>query len=542
MRRHWQDLYIRLENIRARDATASEANGILKTHVASKASVNITRRTSAASALAFALVAAMTAQPSVALETPTKKGGDEPAGAAAALPPEVATKHVITLSGETLTFTARAGAVRLSDAQTGAPKADVAVTSYERADMDPVTRPVIFAFNGGPGAASAWLGLGALSPWRLRLDGGPFSPSTPPQVIENAESWLSFADLVFIDPPGTGYSKFLSESEELKKHFFSVQGDVDALAVIVRKWLTAHRRLASPKYLVGESYGGFRVVKLAGALRERENIGVKGLVLISPALDFSWLQGSHNLLSFAAGLPSLAAISRSAKDRREIADVETYAAGEYVSDLVKGMKDVATLARISTNVANYTRLDRDVVARLAGRVDAKTFVRERLKASGRVLSSYDGDVAAFDPAPFSRDSDWADPVLDSLRAPFGAAMTSIVIDKLQWPIGDARYEILNDQVSHYWDFGRGARQNAEAVSDLRQALALDPRFKVLIVHGLTDLVTPYFATKFLLDQIPDYGETSRVKLTVLPGGHMPYLRDDSRKMLRDAARTAIEEN
>jgi carboxypeptidase C (cathepsin A) len=126
-------------------------------------------------------------------------------------------------------------------------------------------------------------------------------------------------------------------------------------------------------------------------------------------------------------------------------------------------------------------------------------------------------------------------VLDSLRAPLGAAMTSVVTERLQWPIGDARYEILNDQVAHHWDFERGGRAGAEAISDLRQELALEPSLKVLVVHGLPDLVTPYFATKLLLDQLPDYGDGRRVKLVTLAGGHMAYLREDSRKLLHDAA-------
>jgi len=492
-------------------------------------------------AFVFAVLAGVALAPSQAAEvSAAKKGGEEQSGQPLGLPAEVATKHVITLAGEKLAFTARAGAVRLSDAQSGAPRADVAFVSYERADADPLTRPVAFVFNGGPGAGSAWLGLGALSPWRLRLDGDSFSPSTPPLVVDNAESWLGFVDLVFVDPPGTGYSKFLNESEESKKHFFSVQGDVDSLAVVVRKWLTTHRRLASPKYLVGESYGGFRVVKLAGALRERENVGVEGLVLVSPVLDFSWLEGGRNLLTFAAHLPSFAAIARGAKDRRDVADVEAYAAGEYVTDLLKGVKDEGALARLRANVARFTGLPPEKVERLAGRIDAKTFARERLAASGRVLSSYDGEISGFDPNPYARESDWADPVLDSLRAPLGAAMTSVVAEKLQWPVGDARYEILNGQVAHLWDFERGGRHGAEVVSDLRQALALDPRFKVLIMHGLADLVTPYFTTKLLLDQLPAYGDAARVKLAVSPGGHMSYLRSDSRKMLRDAARELIE--
>jgi len=499
------------------------------------------RRTSLCLAVALACFALAHAAPARALDAPpARKSSEEHGGAALGLPAEVATKHTISLPGEVLSFTARAGAVRLSDAQSGQPRADVAFVSYERSDADPLTRPVAFVFNGGPGAASAWLGLGALSPWRLRIEKDAFSPSTPPIAIDNPESWLAFTDLVFIDPPGTGYSKFLSDDEELKKHFFSVQGDAEALAVVVRKWLTTHRRSASPKYLVGESYGGFRVVKLAGALRERENVGVDGLVLVSPVLDFSWLAGSRNLLSFAAYLPSFAAVARGAKDRQDLAEVEAYAAGEYVGDLVKGVKDAAALARLSTKVAGFTGLDRPLVARLAGRVDVKTFARERARDAGKILSAYDGEIAGFDPSPFARESDWADPVLDSLRAPLGAAMTGVVTEKLQWPVGDARYEILNDQAAHRWDFERGGRSGAEAVSDLRQELALDPRLKVLVVHGLSDLVTPYFATKLLLDQVPDYGDASRVKLVTLRGGHMAYLREDSRKALRDAARAALE--
>jgi carboxypeptidase C (cathepsin A) len=121
-------------------------------------------------------------------------------------------------------------------------------------------------------------------------------------------------------------------------------------------------------------------------------------------------------------------------------------------------------------------------------------------------------------------------------------MSRIVTEKLEWPINDARYEILNAQVAHQWDYGRGGRVNAEAVSDLREALALDPRLKVLIVHGITDLVTPYFATKLLLDQLPAFGAGSRVQFVVLPGGHMSYVRDESRRALRDTARISVERN
>lgn len=490
--------------------------------------------------IALALAASLIVAPHIVVEAAApKKESEEQADAVRGLPPEVVTTHSVTLAGEKIGFSARAGAVRLRDAQTGAPRADVAFVSYERAEADPLTRPVVFVFNGGPGAASAWLGLGGLSPWRLAV-GSRLSPSAPPLVTDNAESWLAFADLVFVDPPGTGYSKFLADGDEIKKQFFSTRGDAEALAVVLRKWLAAHRRSASPKYLVGESYGGFRIVKLARALRERESVGVDGLLMISPVLDFSWLEGSRNLLSYAAYLPSFAAVARAAEDRAALADAEAYAAGEFVADLLKGAQDRDALARLAANVARLSGLERQTVERAGGRIDVRNFVRNRRRDAEQLLSAYDGDVAGFDPAPFSQDRDWADPVLDTLRTPLGAAMSRVVSERLAWPIGDARYEILNDSVAHDWDFGRGGRLNAEAVSDLRQALALDPRLKVLVVHGLTDLVTPYFATKLLLDQLPAYGEASRIRFVTLPGGHMSYIRDESRKLLRDAARSTIE--
>jgi carboxypeptidase C (cathepsin A) len=494
-------------------------------------------------ALAALIVFCLAAAPSGAEEAhksapeESRKGGEEHARG---LPPEAVTNHVLTIDGEKIGFTARAGALRLRDAQSEAPQADVAYVSYERSGVDSATRPVTFVFNGGPGAGSVWLGLGALSPFRLRVTRDTLSPSMPVTVVDNAESWLPFTDLVLIDPPGAGFSKFLSDSEEVRKRFFSVEGDANALAVVVRKWLTARGRLGAPKFLVGESYGGFRVVKLLDALRVRENIGVSGVLLISPVLDFGLITSDRHPLRHAALLPSFAAIARNANDRTALADAEAYAAGDYVVDYLKGEKDAQALARMSARVAELSGLDPAFVARLGGRVDGKAFARERARNRNRVLSVYDGEASGFDPAPFAPDVDWADPVLESWRAPLGAAMTRLTLEKLAWPIGDARYVVLNSDLAHRWDYGHAGRASAEAVSDLRAALALDPRLKALVTHGLYDLVTPYFASKLALDQLPAFGDPSRVGLIALRGGHMPYLEDDSRKALRDAAKVFIE--
>ncbi len=452
------------------------------------------------------------------------------------LPPEAVTSHVLELPGRTIRFTAKAGAIRLSNGKTGAPLADVAYVAFLKDGEDPAKRPLTFAINGGPGAASAWLDLGALGPWRLPLIGA--APSAPPITVDNADTWLDFTDLVFIDPPKTGYSRILAKDDAAAKSFFTVSGDIDALGVVIRKWIAANKRWESPKFIVGESYGGFRGPKLARRLSESEGVGIEGLVLISPVLDFAWFDGD-NPLTYAGRLPSFAAAARGLTGldgRKELADVEAYAAGPYIVDLLRGERDPAVLDRVSAKVASFIGLDPAFVRRLAGRVDTAAFDRERGRGKGLVASAYDALVMGFDPSPHAATSHYADPVLDALCPPLASAMADIYQKQLNWFV-EARYDVLNKAVSQDWDWGSG---QPDAVADLKQDLALDPHFRVLIAHGLTDEVTPYFATQLLINQIAPMGDPNRLRLVVYGGGHMVYALDASRAALRDEAQKLIE--
>ena len=167
------------------------------------------------------------------------------------LPAEVTTDHTLVLPGRTLHFKATAGAVRLSDAGSGTPIADIAYVAYRLEGGDPAKRPLTVAINGGPGAASAWLDIGAVGPWRLPVRSGDISPSMPTSVVDNADTWLDFTDLLFIDPLGTGYSRALGKGDEAGKAFHSIDGDIGSLATVVRKWLIANDRLASPHFILG---------------------------------------------------------------------------------------------------------------------------------------------------------------------------------------------------------------------------------------------------------------------------------------------------
>jgi carboxypeptidase C (cathepsin A) len=456
------------------------------------------------------------------------------------LPAAVTTEQTLQLPDRTLHFKSTAGAIRLSNAETGAPLADVAYVYFQLEGTDPAKRPLTIAVNGGPGAASAWLNLGGLGPWRIPLLGDGRSAAADPVPTPNADTWLDFTDLVFIDPVGTGYSRILSTDADVKKNFYSVDGDINTLSVVIRKWIDKYQRVDSPKFIVGESYGGFRAPKLTYRLEEHEGIGITGLVMVSPVLDFAWFDGEVNPMVYVTHLPSLAAAARDLKGpdpRKDLADVEAYAAGPYIVDLLKGERDTAAVARISEQVAKFTGLDPALVRKLGGRVDSATFVRERNRASGQVGSMYDALTTGYDSYPHLARSDYPDPLLDVLRAPFASAMTYVYEKKLNWTV-DARYEILNDDVNRDWDWGK--HQPVEAMDDLRHDLALDSNLHATIVHGVTDQVTPYFASKLLIDQVPPMGDPNRLRLVVLGGGHMVYALDSSRAALRDAGKQVIE--
>jgi carboxypeptidase C (cathepsin A) len=456
------------------------------------------------------------------------------------LPPDSTTKHTLDLPGRSLAFTATAGSIRLFDGK-GEPQADIAYTSYQLDGADRAARPVTFLVNGGPGAASAYLQLGNSGPWRLAINAEAVTPSTSPDLQPNAETWLDFTDLVFIDPVGTGYSRFVASGEDARKRFYSIDGDVDSIAVVIRRWLEKHDRLLSPKFLAGESYGGIRGPKIVSNLQTRQGVGLRGLILISPLLDFREFGGS-SILQYVASLPSYAAVARAAKgavNRAELADVEAYARGDFLADLIKGEADIEATNRAADKVAALTGIDQAVSRRLAGRFDVMEFRREFDRRDGKVTGRYDASVLGFDPYPDSDFFHFADPSGEGLAGPLTSAAVDLTRRKLNWR-PDGSYQLLNGSVESAWDFGRGINP-PQSIAELRQILALDSKLRVLVAHGLFDLATPYFGTKMVLDQLPAFAAPPRVNLVVYPGGHMFYSRDASRQALRSEVETLMKQ-
>lgn len=489
--------------------------------------------------VAAAVVALSLSGVASAADCPASGRPPEPAraGETGALPADVTRPQNLALAGRCLQFHSVAGAIRIPDAE-GKTKAEIAYVAYLLDAQEAGKRPVAFAINGGPGAGSVWLQLGAIGPWRLPMQG--LAPSSPPLLVDNAETWLDFADLVFLDPPGTGYSRPRDPKEAEKADLWSVDGDIGVLADTIRRWLTANGRLGSPKFIVGESYGGFRAPKLAKLLASRYGVGVSGLALVSPVLDFGpFSDGLSNPFPYLTRLPSYAAATREAKgpvSRADLADVEAYAQGEYLADWLAGPRDKAAVARKVARVATLTGLPAEVVRRYGGDLSEENYLRERGRELGAKIAFYDATLTAGATAP-----DWPeaeDPVLPGFVPAFTSAMTALYRERLGWRVEDL-YETLNGAVSRSWRWGRSLNP-PEALGDLAQALALDPGFRVLVEHGLTDVQAPYFATALELNRLPPFARPERLTLSAHPGGHMFYMRDASRRAMRDEARRLIE--
>jgi carboxypeptidase C (cathepsin A) len=221
-----------------------------------------------------------------------------------------------------------------------------------------------------------------------------------------------------------------------------------------------------------------------------------------------------------------------------MADVERYASGEFLTDLFKGLADTEATNRLADKVAALTGIDQAVSRRLAGRFEQGEFRRWFDLANGRVAGRYDASISGYDPYPDSSYFLFGDPSGDTLIGPLTSAAVDLTSGKLNWR-PDGPYQLLNGAVSRAWDYGSGMNP-PESLTQLRQTLARDPKLKLLVAHGLFDLATPYFGSKMVLDQLPDFTRSDRAKFVVYPGGHMFYSRDGARQALRGEAQTMMK--
>jgi carboxypeptidase C (cathepsin A) len=447
-------------------------------------------------------------------------------------PPDAHTEQVTHVAGKALNYTATVGSLPIRD-ETGKKIAEVVFTAYTLDGVkDRTSRPVTFAFNGGPGAASVYLNLGAMGPKRIQFGGRDDAASDSVVLNDNPGSWLDFTDLVFIDPVGTGFSRSLVPREETEKKFWAADPDIKYLSRIVYDWLLKNERMASPKYVVGESYGGYRGPRITYTLQTEMGVGVNGLVLVSPFLDKEAYSTRSSPMGYVDTLPSMAASNYERQGKalspQTLADVESYARGEFVRDLLLGARDKAAVDRIVQHVTQYTGLDPTFVRQSGGRIDIAAFLRALYRDEGKLGSIYDPNVVGYDPFPWSAQGNAGDPILNSVVASTSSAMVDFDTRVVGWKV-DGHFEALSWTVASNWDSGKG---ELSAVEDLRKAIAQDPHLKVLIAHGYDDLACPYFASKLIVDAMPLMGDPNRVAVREYPGGHMFYSRPGSEAEFR----------
>ena len=473
---------------------------------------------------------------------------DKPPGASSEPPGLAETQHSVTLNGHPFEYRAIAETIGLTD-QKGEPTASVFTVAYLAEPAAGERRPVAFVFNGGPGAASVFLHLGALGPRILDTPASGAVPNPPIHLVDNPSTWLAFTDLVFVDPVGTGFSRGKGKDDNPDKPFWNVQSDINSLGAVVRRWLTRHQRWNSAVYLVGESYGGFRAAAMARSLPRDVGVTVSGLVLVSPALDTAILHPDiSDILAPAFNLPSFAATATAlaghAAGPESIGEVEHFALSDYPTGLA-GLRGVPPANDLFIGrIAQLIGLPEDVVRKARARVSGHLFARELRRAQGEVLSLYDGTVTRPSTADPANDNA-GDPVLDGSVAAYTAAFETYAADALGYHT-EQPYRVLPREVSREWNWDSGHEGGGLGLplSALENTLLAHPETRLLIANGRYDLVTPYLASRWLIDQLSvPAAIRAAMRLRVYEGGHMMYMRPASRAALAaDAAELFAPEN
>lgn len=456
----------------------------------------------------------------------------------AAQEPEAAdwtTRHTIQVASQTVEYTATVGSIALRDDSEGA-TAQLFYTSYVRTNApDPGARPVIFSYNGGPGSASFWLHMGIMGPRRVRTPEVGQQAPPPYEIVDNAFTLLDVADIVMIDPVGTGFSHTLGETEG--STFWGVDEDARSLTQFIRRWLSANQRWNAPRYLLGESYGTTRSAVLAGHL-QRANIDLNGIVLVSSVLQFNTIQfAPGDPIPFIVNLPSYAVVAEylGALPGGKVADlgafmeeVEAWALTEYAAALLAGSTlDPARRRQVIQKMHEYTGLSAEYLDRADLRVSAPEFEAELLRDQGRIVGRLDarftgpaGDLLSQTPSH--------DPQSTAISSAYTSAFNTYLRSELGY---DGEREYVPSGGTRGWNWQRtsgagfgfgGGSPNVGP--DLANAIRRNPNLEVLLINGIYDLATPYFAAVWTMDQLGLPADLrDNIQRADFTAGHMMYV-------------------
>ena len=451
----------------------------------------------------------------------------------------VESEHVAHIGGGDVAYKATTGRIVMKDEE-GKAKAAVFFIAYTRTGVEDVRRrPIIFSFNGGPGASSVWLHLGLLGPRRV-LAGDAGQPLPPPyQLVDNEYSLLDLADIVFIDPVSTGYSR-PAPGEEAKQ-FHGLEPDIESVGEFIRLYVTRYKRWSSPKFLAGESYGTTRAAGLAGYLQGKHGMALNGLLLISAVLNFQTLEFEvGNELPYVLFLPTYTATAwhhqrldadLQADLQKAVREAADFAADEYAHALFQGSAlTPAAHAEIVRKVARYTGLSETYVEASNLRIEIFRFCKELLRDQRRTVGRLDSRFTGMsrDAAGEQLDSD---PSYTAIQGAYSSTMNAYVREELNFA-SDLPYAVLTG-LYESWDYSKHQNKYVDVSETLRAAITQNPFLQVFVANGYTDLATPFFATEYTVNHLHlEPALRANVRMAYYAAGHMMYVHAASLAQLR----------
>ena len=474
------------------------------------------------------------------------------------------TSHTVTIGGKTLKYHTTAGYIVLKEEegkplvkspdQKSAqeekkeseaektkdglkPKAKVFFVAYTLDEAgEPSSRPVTFAFNGGPGSSSVWLHMGAVAPRRANLTDEGEAPPPPYQLVDNESTWLDRSDLVFLDPVSTGYSRTVTKEDP--RQFHGLKEDIASVGDFIRIYTSRNSRWLSPKFILGESYGTTRAAGLSDYLQNRYGLYLNGIILVSSALNFQSLEFTpQNDQPYIDFLPSYAASAwyhkklpaeLQAKSLTEVVEAARgFAGSDYALALRRGDRlPTADVQRLGEQVSRFIGLSSNYVVQRKLRVKDTQFFTQLLRDEGKILGRFDARFSGFRYEPGGDQDGEYDPSDEAVNGPMSAAFNDYIRRELKFE-SDLPYELIADVGP--WNFGDAGGGFPNTAEDLRKAMTRNPYLKVWVTCSYYDLATPFFGAENVVSAMNlQPAVRANLRFSYYEAGHMLYIHKPSR--------------
>lgn len=444
----------------------------------------------------------------------------------------VTTKHSVSIGGKSIEYEATAGHLTLVK-EDGTERAKVFFIAYTKTGVtNPAKRNLTFSFNGGPGSSSVWLHLGILGPRRVQMNPDGTTLPPPYNLVDNEYSWLDLTDVVFIDPVSTGYSR--AADEKNAKDFHGYNQDIESVGEFIRRYVSDYKRWASPKYLIGESYGTTRASALSDHVQQRFGMYLNGVILVSAVLNFQTLDfAAGNDLPYAMFLPSYTATAwyhkqlppaQLAKPLTQLLqEARAYAQTDYTVALMKGNTlTAAEEQQLQTNLQLYTGLTPTYLKNTHYRPVMYKFGQELLRERGLVIGRFDSRYTGNQTEPTAEYME-RDP---SHHPTIAGCFATCINDYMKRELNVSTtlpYEVLTGRV-HPWDYSNVQNEYLNVAPRLRDAMVNNPDLRVWVANGYTDLATPFYGTEYTFSHLGIPASLQKnVTMTYYEAGHMMYL-------------------